>query len=567
VLAKGRLAAVLGSTVAVVACSGTGSGSAGSGSAGSGPDAGARVLTYYDDVAPLLARECSGCHSPGGSGPIRLDSYEAVHDSAELAALALESHVMPPWPPDDSCHTFVGAPGLTDEDRTLLRRWQEDGAREGKRRKITEPDASTFEATHRARMTEPYLPDDTRPDDYRCFVLDLDFPNDMFVRGMQVVPGTSLVHHALVYAPDRELAAEAEARDAEDEAPGYTCFGGPLPAPTNSGGTATDPSALSMVTLGGWVPGQEPYVLDRSRGTFVRKGSKIILQVHYSLLASDPVPDDTYLELNMSPEQPEYLVSATPLAVTDLDIPAGAAHVVEHGVFRNYRDAPMHITGLAPHMHLLGTRISAEKVGAIGADDASQCLVDIPDWDFNWQRTYRFGEGNAVVVKPGEGIVLECSYDNSSTHQPVVNGKQQEPRDVNWGDSTLDEMCLLYLAEETEWKGPPALGCEGAGACLGECKGSPWGCLQACAGIDGACRTCVVSSTFSCAASTCATDLFGATDCLKSCANSYILIGGSFADCVRNECPDEADSALSCVADYVDSGACDDRFAECGVEL
>ena len=42
-------------------------------------------------------------------------------------------------------------------------------------------------------------------------------------------------------------------------------------------------------------------------------------------------------------------------------------------------------------------------------------------------------------------LQLECDYDNSFANQPMVNGQQGTPKDVSWGESTLDEMCLTYL--------------------------------------------------------------------------------------------------------------------------
>ena len=68
-----------------------------------------------------------------------------------------------------------------------------------------------------AQYAEDYLPDASRPDDYRCFPLDARFPEETFVRATRVVPGElSLVHHVLVYvvAPDDvEVAKSGWARN------------------------------------------------------------------------------------------------------------------------------------------------------------------------------------------------------------------------------------------------------------------------------------------------------------------------------------------------------------------
>ena len=47
-----------------------------------------------------------------------------------------------------------------------------------------------------------------------------------------------------------------------------------------------------------------------------------------------------------------------------------------------------------------------------------------------------------MTVNPGDRIRVECHWDNSAANQPIVDGVQQEPHDVGWGEGTGDEMCL-----------------------------------------------------------------------------------------------------------------------------
>ena len=67
----------------------------------------------------------------------------------------------------------------------------------------------------------------------------------------------------------------------------------------------------------------------------------------------------------------------------------------------------------------------------------TECLLDIPRWDFHWQANYRFKEPK--VVKSGDRIAVECHWDNS------LPGA----RDVSWGEGTEDEMCLgiFYMTQ------------------------------------------------------------------------------------------------------------------------
>ena len=50
-----------------------------------------------------------------------------------------------------------------------------------------------------------------------------------------------------------------------------------------------------------------------------------------------------------------------------------------------------------------------------------------------------------VRVAATDKIRITCTYDNSQAHQPYVNGAQQTSRNVTWGESSLDEMCMTYV--------------------------------------------------------------------------------------------------------------------------
>ena len=63
------------------------------------------------------------------------------------------------------------------------------------------------------------------------------------------------------------------------------------------------------------------------------------------------------------------------------------------------------------------------------------------DWDFHWQGNYAFQK----LIKLPKGSILygEATYDNTTnnTHNP-----NKPPKDVRLGESTTDEMMLIYFA-------------------------------------------------------------------------------------------------------------------------
>ena len=71
--------------------------------------------------------------------------------------------------------------------------------------------------------------------------------------------------------------------------------------------------------------------------------------------------------------------------------------------------------------------------------DEEVCLIDVPEWDFDYQNFYQFEE--PVTIQNGSTITMECIYDNSAQNP---NQPADPPVDVDWGDGTNDEMCLVF---------------------------------------------------------------------------------------------------------------------------
>jgi len=519
--------------------------------------------TYYADVAPLIQRECLACHIEGGIGPFLLTGYDEVVTEADSVVEAVMTGYMPPWLPDPACREFDHQRGLTADERAIFQRWFDGGMRQGDIADLppAPPAPPAFEATDIARMAEPYLPDATAPDDYRCFLLDYEFENDVFITGRSVVPGAQgIVHHVLSYAISPEQADTLAALDAADEGPGYECFSGPIP---NEGGD--NAGTLGLTGLGGWVPGQLPFVEREGRAIFVPAGSRIVMQMHYNLLAADPTPDSTELHLQLTTTEPEFLTRRVPLAILDLNIPAGMPSASHTAVFRNYTGNAMNITTFSPHMHMLGRTQTTQMVPRFGEDGPTSCMIDVPEWDFNWQQNYRVRAEEPINLEVGAGLEVTCVYDNSPSHQPVVNGEQIEPRDVSWGEGSLDEMCINFVQHEVPWNGPPSTGCDAANACLDSCATNDTQCMLGCQDVAGTCRVCMLRATLSCAQSACFASYIPAGTCMQSCITSYVMIGGSYELCMQTECPDEWPAVRDCVSGIVDAGTCDTELTACGI--
>jgi hypothetical protein len=289
-------------------------------------------------------------------------------------------------------------------------------------------------------MPEEYTPRQS-PDEYRCFVLDWPETAVRYVSGFRANPGrASIVHHVIAFVAKPGDVAAYQAMDDAEPGMGYPCYGGP-------GGPGT---GEGTGWLGSWVPGGKGTDYAAGTGVQVDPGSKIILQVHYNLSSAVSAADRTSLSMRLESSVRKVAIIqpwANPAWVRgEMPIPAGQSDVrhrfgfdlvpvlsrLTNGVLRDNEPITVHVSAL--HMHTLGKwgRMEIER-----RTGATECMVDIPRWDFHWQGSYGFKQPK--VVNPGDRIAVECHWDNS------LPGA----KNVNWGEGTEDEMCLgtFYMTQ------------------------------------------------------------------------------------------------------------------------
>jgi hypothetical protein len=426
--------------LAVAACGSDG----GSGDPPDAPPSAER--TYYQDVKPIVDAKCTMCHVAGGIAPFPLDSFAEIVDRASVVKEEIAAGTMPPWPPNDDCNDYVGNRSIDDAQRQTIIDWVDQGAKPGDPANPGAPlDVEQIALSRVDRTLEMPVDYTTTatalaPDDYRCFVLPWQETGTKYVTGFRATPGDArIVHHVVAFLAEPGQVATYNALDAAEAGVGYTCFGG-------SGGP-------SMTLVGTWVPGQLGSDFPAGTGLRINEGSAIILQVHYNVTTTQPGPDRTSLEFKLDDTVTKVartLPFANPTWLSNpasMLIPAGASdHVhqfqINPSLFLGYSTFDIYAAGL--HMHQLGTRAKLELVPGDGSPN--KCVLQIDDWNFHWQGSY--GLRQPMRFSPGDQLRIECHWDNSPEHQPIVNGQQQPPRDVTWGEGTSDEMCLggFYVA-------------------------------------------------------------------------------------------------------------------------
>lgn len=516
---------------------------------------------WYGTVQPFVAENCSTCHYEGGSAPFSFEQYEDVAILAPVMLTAMQSGSMPPWLPNTDCNEFQDARSIKSSDIEQFAQWIEDGSPMGDPAlgESPIPMVTDIEATHSLSMPTGFVPNTANGNDqYRCFKLDANFPEHTFITQTQVKPGTPQVHHVLIYALAPEMAAAVDEANGADGQVGYPCFGNPFPR--NSG--SYDYGFPTQV--GAWVPGLEPSIFPEGTALRIKQDSILVMQVHYSALGGSDMEDSTSYHYVTSDTAPDLIASTHPLAIQDLDIPAGQRYTSFRDTFTNYSNESFELVSLATHMHLLG---KSQYVRLLHNDGSSECLLDIPDWDFAWQQSYRPTE--SIMVAPTESIEVTCAFDNSPENQPFVDGTQIEPADVEWGDGTLDEMCLLYttiLKPYTPLPPNDAPACWGVEECLSSC-GDSLSCVLSCESVEFECITCSLDAFLDCGVMDCAVEGLAAEPCLRECYAKSIMMGTPIGSCLEYECPTEYNALQSCADPVLQSDTCKSQLQSCGIPL
>ena len=400
-----------------------------------------QVPNWASDIAPILYKNCTTCHHTGGLAPNSLMTYLEAFNYKTMIKQYVDNKYMPPWSPDADYKHLAFERILSSDDKNKISQWVLGGGLQGNLGNAPAQPTYTNNSSQLSVIDFSGIMQDytvnTSMDLYRCFVINTNFAVDKFAAEIEVKPGnSSIVHHVLVFEDTAQAIVNL---DNADPGPGYTNFYG-----TGSG---------SSRLVGEWVPGTAPIKFPNMMGIRMKANTRIILQVHY--------PKGTFLKLDSTrvnikfatnTQSPVFrevflipIITETTLINGPLSIPP---NVVKTFTAITTPTTPPGVTlpfgaftllTIAPHMHLIGQKMKIFGIES-GTNDTIP-LINIPKWDFKWQGLYNFR--NPIKVPIGSTLVCQSVYDNTSSN---LNNPNSPPIQVNQGESTSDEMMLVFFA-------------------------------------------------------------------------------------------------------------------------
>ncbi len=365
-------------------------------------------ITFAKEVSRILNKHCVECHRTAEIAPFSLTDYVEVQGWGETMLETIDDKRMPPWHANPEHGEFLNSRNMPAEDIKMLREWVHGGMPFGEASELPKPPEFTT-GWNLPRKPDQVVEMRTRPFtvpsegtvEYQYFVVDPGFTEDKWITGAEVIPGNrAVVHHCIVFVrpPD----------GAEFKGIGW---------------------------LTGYVPGQKPSLLPPGRARKVLAGSKFVFQMHYT---PNGVKQDDITKIGLLfGKQSEITHEVyTIVAINqEFEIPPHAKNFQVEAKVRRLPEKG-ELLGIIPHMHVRGKsfRLFANK------DDKQSILLDVPNYDFNWQHIYELK--TPIPIESIDNLEFKAWFDNSEDNPFNPDPSQY----VTWGDQTWEEMAVAFFA-------------------------------------------------------------------------------------------------------------------------
>jgi len=380
-------------------------------------------ISYTNDVVPILMDKCVDCHQPGGIAPWQMTNYQVVKTFAPMMREAIRRDRMPPFDADRHFRAFQNDENLTAEETKTLIHWIEAGAPSD----IPEggQDPLVKGVTERAEwpLGKPDLVVEIPPYD---------------------VPAAGVVDYQIpaVANPLKEGKwLKATTFKAGNRAGVHHILAGYLPQMPKDG-RGFD----WKISLGGYAVGAESQSAPENWATWVPAGGALSFQMHYTPTGT-AFTDHSKIGLYFQDAAPEMMKRQMIIADPSIEIAPNQARWHETAYIQFPADVQLYATQV--HAHYRGY---ASKLTAIYPDGKEEILLNMPHYDFNWQREYIFKD--LIDLPAGTKLVADYWYDNSKNNKALYfdNTKTLTNADseVVWGDQSFEEM--LFTAVQYRWK-------------------------------------------------------------------------------------------------------------------
>jgi hypothetical protein len=408
-------------------------------------------VTYTEHIAPLMYKNCTGCHREGGGAHFNLVTYADAKKYGAASAFVMRERMMPPWPADPHYTEFVGQKVVSERDIRLVEKWVQDGMKEGPADKMPKlpdyPKGSLIGTPDLRIPVEPYFLPANSNDKFLLVKIPFELPADTYASVVEFMPGNgNVVHHVngdmVKYDFDKKKTVYVGKNIADmiEDSTIKIAFE-KLGLPNDDG---TYPTLQKSVV--NYLPGTYGQRYPEGLGGYKlpRKGAFLLNDLHYGFTKDKAVWDSSYINIFFSKLPPSRPVREFQLGTIGVS-PVLPDLVLQPNTVKNVYSKytiPEDISVLTinPHMHLIGKSF---KAYALKPDGDTIRLISIPKWDFNWQYFYTFKK--LVKIPKGSTLVAEGVYDNTKNNMNNPFSPPRLVRDQNGSMRATDEMFQFII--------------------------------------------------------------------------------------------------------------------------
>ena len=369
-------------------------------------------VTYHNRISRIMQNNCVECHREGGVGPFTLTSIDDVVAHAGMIRKVVERGTMPPWfakHEEGKPSPWSNDRSLPTQDETDLLAWLNSDREIGDAKDaplsrsfadgwvIGKPDAIY-------QIEEPIAVQASGFMKYKHAIVETNTTEDKWMVAAEVRPtAAEVVHHVLVFA----IPPGVERQDLKlDETAGF---------------------------FAAYVPGSNKVIYPEGHAKLLPKGSRLYFQIHYTPngVATE---DQMRVGVIFTDKPPRHEVRTFGVANTNIRIPANDGNHKETAQIRLPKDVTL--LSFMPHMHVRGKafRYEVEKPG-----EATEEILDVPYYDFNWQLPYQLVK---PMELPKDSLLKVTAWFDNSDKNPA---NPDPTRTVPWGPQTYDEMMIGYI--------------------------------------------------------------------------------------------------------------------------
>ena len=401
-------------------------------------------VTFNKEVLPILQKNCQTCHRPGQIAPMSFLTYQSTRPWAKAMRAAVLSRKMPPWFADPSYGHFANDRSLKQSDMDTLVKWVDGGAVEGDAKDA--PPAIQWPENGWQIKPDVIVngPDFHVPDkglvEWTWIAVPSGFTKDTWITSIEFRPSDlSITHHICLQMKAHTPNVEYNVPVWDDKPRDQNGLEAPRPKGANIARTRVSRLTAGGEMMGCYVPGMP--ILDFRElhaGKLIPGGTDFVFVFHYTPNGNEV---DAHLQIGftVAKEAPQRkFVTVAGSSETDADtfaIPPNAANWESPPMIANFLE-DAELVWMMPHMHLRGKDMTYEVKYA---DGASQIVLNVPHYDFNWQLGYQLAA--PIKLPKGTHLIDTAHYDNSANNKFNPNPNQT----VYYGDMTWEEMMAPFF--------------------------------------------------------------------------------------------------------------------------